>query len=189
MKQSRNPGMKSERGIALISALMVMTVLLALGIAVVYSTTTDNLVTKSQRVGEESFFVADAGVGIARRALAQAVTEEIDKIRNGTYGFYSLPDPPADGTFPNVQVIPDPDLVPNDPFYQRVYARANQLVQIQARNDRLDALNTSSFAVEFKPLSGTVSLTKTDNNNAVQVVIFRYALRVTGTTKGGGSAT
>jgi Tfp pilus assembly protein PilX len=73
----------SERGIALISALMVMTILLALGIAVVYSTTVDTVVTKSQRVGEESFFAADAGVGIARRALAQAVSEEIDKIRTG----------------------------------------------------------------------------------------------------------
>src|SRR5437763_9397263 len=93
---------QSERGIALISALMVMTMLLALGIAVVYSTTVDNVITKSQRVGEESFFAADAGVGIARRALAQAVSEEIDKIRTGVNPLYSIPDPPADGTFPDV---------------------------------------------------------------------------------------
>src|SRR5438067_2212995 len=58
------PG-NSERGIALISTLMVMAMLLALGMAVVYSTTVDTNVTKSQRVGEQSFFAADAGLGSA----------------------------------------------------------------------------------------------------------------------------
>lgn len=178
----------SERGIALISALMVMTILLALGIAVVYSTTVDTVVTKSQRVGEESFFAADAGVGIARRALAQAVSEEIDKIRNGITPFYSIPDSSVD-VFPDVQVVPDPDTVPNDPFYQRVYARANDLVRISARDQRLDDLNGSRFSVEFKPLSGNISLTKTDSNNAVQIIVFHYALRVSGSTSAGGSAT
>jgi hypothetical protein len=178
----------SERGIALISALMVMTMLLALGIAVVYSTTIDTVVTKSQRVGEESFFAADAGVGIARRALAQAVSEEIDKIRNGVTPFYSIPDSSVD-VFPDVQVVPDPDAVPNDPFYQRVYARANELVRIAARDQRLDDLNGSRFNVEFKPLSGNISLTKTDSNNAVQIIVFHYALRVSGSTSAGGSAT
>ena len=64
------PG-NSERGIALISTLMAMTMLLALGIAVVYSTTVDNVVTKSQRVGEQSFFAADAGVGRGQNGALQ----------------------------------------------------------------------------------------------------------------------
>jgi hypothetical protein len=188
MIRNRESTKTGERGIALISALMVMTMLLALGIAVVYSTTVDTVVTKSQRVGEESFFAADAGVGIARRALAQAVSEEIDKIRNGVTPFYSIPDSSVD-VFPDVQVVPDPDAVPNDPFYQRVYARANELVRISARDQRLEDLNGSRFNVEFKPLSGTISLTKTDANNAVQIIVFHYALRVTGSTYAGGSAT
>jgi len=60
------------------------TMLLALGMAVVMSATTDTVTTKAQRVGEQSFFVADAGIGIARRAIEQALSEEINKIRNAT---------------------------------------------------------------------------------------------------------
>src|ERR1051325_3105862 len=132
---SKDCAAKSEKGIALITALMSMTILLALGSLVVFSAVTDTITTKTQRVGEQSFFVADAGIGIARRALSQALSEEIDKIRSGQYPFYSKP-PVSGSTFPDVQVIPDPDAAPNDPFYQRVYARAQELTKVAARDQR-----------------------------------------------------
>ena len=64
-----------ERGMALITSLLATTILLALGMAVVLSATTDTVTTKAQRVGEQSFFVADAGVGIARRAMPGLVDQ------------------------------------------------------------------------------------------------------------------
>src|SRR5918999_5255279 len=78
---------ESERGMALISALMISSIMLALGMAVVFSATTDSTITRSQRIGQQAFFAADAGISIARRALATALEEEIQKIANGTAGY------------------------------------------------------------------------------------------------------
>ena len=97
-----------ERGIALITALLATMLLLALGVAVVSSTTNDTTTTKVQRVGEQAFFIADAGIGIARRAITVALQEEIDRIRSGEETFYAAPTSAGPNKFPNVQVIPSP---------------------------------------------------------------------------------
>ncbi len=192
MKQKLNKGKDNERGIALITSLLATTMLLALGMAVVLSVTTDTVTTKAQRVGEQSFFVADAGVGIARRALEQALSEEIEKIRDGTTPFYSIP-PASGGQFPDVQVIPPPvangSWSAQPAFYQRVKTRADELVRNTARDDAFDQLNGSNFSVSFRPLTGSITLVKQTPNQATQVVLFHYATQVTGRTTAGGSAT
>src|SRR5438477_11674773 len=104
-KERRTQG-ESERGIALITALLATTILLALGMAVVFSATTDMVTTKTQRVGEQAFFAADGGIGVARRALAQAFSETMDQIKAGTIAFYKKNPPLAVGYFPDVQVLP-----------------------------------------------------------------------------------
>src|SRR6266850_5365039 len=140
-----------ERGMALITSLLATTILLALGMAVVISATTDTVTTKAQRVGEQSFFVADAGVGIARRAIEQALSEEVEKIRNGTSPFYRNNPPSSSGQFPDVQVIPNPVASGNwsdqPAFYQNVKARVDQLVRNSARDQEFDQLNGSNFSV------------------------------------------
>src|ERR1044071_4706729 len=105
-----------ERGIALITSLLITTMLLALGLAVAFSATTDTVTGKSQRVGEMAFYAADTGLSMARRALMTALTEEVDDIRNGRAnygqdgsGYYYIGANPFDGGFPDVQIIPDPD--------------------------------------------------------------------------------
>src|SRR5258706_13647794 len=120
-----------ERGIALISALLATTVLLALGMAIVFSATVDTVTTKSQRVGEQAFYAADTGLALARRSLITAMSEELTKIVNGTVtygqdggGYYQVGATPADGSFPTVLIVPDPDSVPSYQFYTNVYARA-----------------------------------------------------------------
>ncbi len=192
MKQVSNKGTGSERGMALITSLLATTMLLGLGMAVVLSATTDTVTTKAQRVGEQSFFVADAGVGIARRALEQALSEEIEKIRDGTTPIYSNP-PASGGQFPDVQVIPPPvangSWVSQPAFYQRVKARADALTRNSARDDEFDQLNGSNFSVTFSPLTGSLTLVKQTPNQATQVVLFHYAIQVTGRTTAGGSAT
>jgi hypothetical protein len=184
-----------ERGIALISALMISAILLALGMAVALSTTTDTITTRSQRVGEQAFFAADAGVAISRRSLSVALQEEIESIRKGTAsygtkGFAFIGDPPEAGEFPDLQVIPDPTTSnwANHPFYINVRNRATQLSQIAKRDNRLRELNGTRFTAEFLPLSGTVTLRTTPGNAryALEEVVLRYSIRVTGTTDAGG---
>ncbi len=188
MIKKRNEQEKNERGIALITTLLVSTILLALGMAVVFSATTDTVITKSQRVGEQAFFTADAGSAVARRALAQALEEEIAKIKDGTAtygtgGFYRK------GTFPDIQVLPDPVADPNNVFYTNVYARANQLAQIEARKIKLKDINGSAFTVQYGKFSGTVSVVKTSSTKATETDVLRYSFQVTGTTEAGGKAT
>lgn len=149
MKNKSHRDKDGERGMALITSLLATSMLLVLGMAVVLSATTDTVTTKAQRVGEQSFFAADAGVGIARRAIEQALSEEIEKIRNGTSPFYRNNPPSSSGQFPDVQVIPNPVASPNwsdqPAFYQNVKARADQLVRNTARDQEFDQLMAAIF--------------------------------------------
>lgn len=186
---------------ALISSLLAMTILLALGIAVVFSTTVDTVTTKSQRVGEQAFYAADTGLALARRALMTALSEEINKIANGTAtygqdssGYYSIGTTPLDGSFPTVLIIPDPEDAPNYQFYLNVYARAQQLVTNAASDSTYSAysgINNASFTVVFRPLSGSVDFSPvpTDPTTAGEAIKLRYSIQVTGTTGAGGSST
>ena len=196
MKTNRKDQHEGERGIALITALMISTMLLALGMAVAMSTTSDTVTTKSQRLGEQAFFAADAGIAIARRALATAIQEEIKKIQDGaatygTEGFYRLPAVTSMDVFPDVQVLPDPVTNPNHPFYQNVYARARQLSAYSKRDERLDELNGTSFTADFRPFTGKISLIKNadDPTTAIETDFLRYTIEVTGQTEAGGRAT
>lgn len=179
----------NERGAALLTALLVMTLMLALGMAAVFSATVDTVITKSHRHGEQAFFVADAGVQIARRALTAALQEKIDQIKAaGASAFYVNEPPASAGQFPNVQIVPDLDQ--NAPFYQDVYRRTRELASLETRNSRLTAINGSRFEVARVQLtSASVTLTPPAGNQATEISVFRYWLQVTGTTEGGGSAT
>ena len=183
-KECRTQG-ESERGIALITALLATTILLALGMAVVLSATTDMVTTKTQRVGEQAFFAADGGIGVARRALAQSFSETVTQIRAGTITYYKNNPPAAVGYFPDVQVLPPPG---DTAFYQAVLARAVQLATAAPRAQRLDELNGSSFTVKYSPISGSVSLITADKYNATESATLRYSIEVTGGTGAGGSA-
>jgi hypothetical protein len=189
MKEMRNNEREGERGVALIAALLVMTLLMGLGIALVSSATTDTTTTRVQRAGEQSFFAADAGIGIARSSLSQALAEEIQKIRDGQSPYYSNPSPSGQNQFPRVQVVPTPDGTWNNAFYQRVRDRAIQLATATSRAQRFTELNGSSFTVTYQPLTGSVTLVPSDASSAVEVVVLRYAIAVTGKTESGGSAT
>jgi Tfp pilus assembly protein PilX len=206
MRKDSNYTNDGERGIALITALMISTLLLALGMAVAFSATSDTVITKSHRVGEQAFFTADAGVAIARRALSLALQEEVERIKRGeaTYGnkgFQTIGTSPDEDEFPIIQVLPDPDTDPNNvvpavgqssnnSFYQNVYVRARELASVAARNQTLRDLNGTSFTVNFRPLSGDISLVRTPgvSTRAVEVDTLRYTIEVTGTTEAGGSA-
>ncbi|HLG13208.1 MAG TPA: PilX N-terminal domain-containing pilus assembly protein [Blastocatellia bacterium] len=177
-----------ERGMALITSLLATTLVLALGMAIVFSVTTDTTTTRSQRVGEQAFFSADAGIGVARRALAQAFSEAIEDVRAGRVPLYSSPVSAGFGEFPNLQVIPAPDGTWNSPFYQSVRDRAVALATAAARREKFEQINGSSFSVVVHPFTGSVTLAKTSATTAVEADVLRYWVEVTGTTAAGGSA-
>lgn len=200
MTDMRNHKNDGERGMALITALLATMLVLALGVAVISSTTTDTTTTKAHRVGEQAFFIADAGIGIARRALSEAFTEEINRIRNGQGSFYSgqasgsnqpvqYSASSGSSQFPNVKVIPPYDGTWDNPFYKRVRDRATELAKVAARTQRFDDLNGSSFTVEYNLQSVNSVLIPTSATSAVEADTLRYWIRVTGKTSGGGKAT
>jgi hypothetical protein len=180
---------QNERGAALIVALLAMTLLLALGLAVVSSATRDNVTTRINRAGEQSFFIADAGIGIARQAFTQALSEEVEKIRQGQSPFFRNNPAQPGQTFPDVQVVPDPDEVNQggNAFYSAVRVRTHEIARQTARAQRFDELNGSSFEITRLQITGNVLQTPPNNGVVTEVVILRYAIGVTGTTKSGGS--
>lgn len=197
MKPESGRDKSRERGMALISALMAMTMVLALGMAIVFSATTDTVTSKIARQTEQAFFVADAGVGIARHSLAQALQDQLALLAAGlnadpqTANAYRNIAPTQTGQFPDVQLLPDPDSTDgrNSPFYQAVINNATALCNSDAtRNSRLNTLNGSKFTVTYGALSGTLSLVPATGTQATQVMVFRYSFKVTGKTDGGGTA-
>lgn len=182
---------------ALVAALLATTMLLALGMAIVFSATTDTTTTKSSRLSEQAFFVADAGIDVARRALVKAFQDRLTLLQ--THMAASPPtetpyinNPPSQtGQFPNVQLLPDPDSTDgqNSQFYRDVLTNAASLCNLAARSQRLNTLNGTSFTVSFAPLSGSVSLVASSATQATQVMVFRYNVTVTGQTAGGATAT
>ena len=134
MKNNQRAQHDGERGIALIAALLATTIMLALGMALVFSASTDTTTTKVQRVGQQAFFAADAGIGVARRALTQAFADQIDKIREEKHPFYKKILPPPAGQFPDAQALPPPDGTWNNSFYSTI--RDNAIQWLQSRRAR-----------------------------------------------------
>lgn len=191
MKNMLNEKRENERGMALIVVLLAMMLLLGLGIAVVSSATSDNVTTKIERTSQQAFFAADAGIGIARQALVLALKEQIDKIKDGDADFYKDEPSTSSGEFPDAQVVPDPDEVDQkeNEFYTDVFARALELTKIAERDNKMTALNGSSFSVTFQQLTGDVSRQDLSATEATEIIVFRYSIQVTGQTDAGGSAT
>ena len=68
--QSRKPEARSDRGIALIVAMLIMVLLSALGLSFTMVTMTEARVAHSYSSGSESFYAADAALELAMNELA-----------------------------------------------------------------------------------------------------------------------
>ncbi|MGA9770820.1 MAG: pilus assembly PilX N-terminal domain-containing protein [Blastocatellia bacterium] len=189
MQNNQRAQRDSERGMALVTALLATTMMLALGMALVFSAATDTTTTRVQRVGQQAFFAADAGVGVARRAMTQAFSEQINKVRTEQIAFYKKVLPAPAGQFPDAQAVPPADGTWTNSFYTAIRDRAIVLATLQARAQKLDAANGSKFTVTYSPFSGTITKQVVDQFNAIEYVTLRYSIAVTGQTTGGGSAT
>ena len=163
--------------------------------AVVFSATMDTVTTKSARVSEQAFFAADAGIGIARRAITKSFENRLAQLKADllaeTVTPYLNPARVDANTFPDVQLLPDPDTTAgqSSTFYSDVLTNAVSLCNNSSRNSRMSNLNGTSFTASFSPLSGKLELIKNSATQATQSMVFRYTITVTGMTEAGGTAT
>jgi hypothetical protein len=182
---------EGERGIALITSLLASTLILALGMAVLFSATSGTVATMNQRTVEQSFLAADAGLAIARQSLAATIQKRIDDIANGVQGvtLYSNPSPVA-GQFPAVQVFPKGDPQNYKDWYQtNILTPATALAQSSDRLQKFSDLNGTKFAVKNMWLSGSVTPNYLNAQQATEVQVLRYTIEVEGRTASGATST
>jgi len=91
---------RSDRGTALITALMAMLLLTALGLALIFSTTTEGMITSNFRNGQEAMYAAD---GAVERVMDDLLTvPDWNNILNGTVRSAFI-----DGSPSGNRVLPD----------------------------------------------------------------------------------
>ena len=64
----------ASRGMALVTTLLLLTVMMAMTLAMVIAVTSDTLITKYYRNARASFYAADSGVNIARQAMLSSLS-------------------------------------------------------------------------------------------------------------------
>ncbi len=167
---------RPQRGAALITALLCMTLLYALALALLLSTTTDTLITASYRASEEAFFAADAGIAMGRRSVAKAVAEQITLIAEGKAPVFRA----------ESQVLPDSLSAPASPFFTAVKSRATELANSEARST---FSNEAQYQIEILSIEGGPSTTPIRNAaNGLESYIYRYEIRSTGKSSYGARA-
>lgn len=67
-------GSKQSHGMALVSTLLLLTVMMAMTLAMIISVTSDTLITKYYRNSRSAFYAADSGVNIARTAMLSSLS-------------------------------------------------------------------------------------------------------------------
>ena len=165
-----------ERGAALITALLCMSLLYALALALLLSTTTDVLITTNYRASEEAFFAADAGVALGRIAVRRAVTEQIAAIAaNPTRAYRS-----------DSQVLPDSESAPNAEFFRLVTERAAVLANEDVRSK---LPNDARYQVEVLSIEGGPTAQPIRNpRNGLESYVYTYTIRSTGRSAFGARA-
>lgn len=169
-------GRTQERGAALITSILCMTLLYALGLALLLSTTTDVLVSSNYRSSEEAFFAADAGVAIGRKAISRAIAEKIADVAAGRTRAYR----------PDSQILPDSASAPSSEFFTAVTARA---AEIANEKERSKLPNKSRYNIEIIDLSGGPATQPVRNpRNGLESYVYSYAIKSTGHSQFGARA-
>jgi Tfp pilus assembly protein PilX len=165
-----------ERGAALLVALLCMTLLFALALALLLSTTTDTLISASYRASEEAFFAADAGIAVGRRAIARSMAEQITAVASN----------PAHAYRPDSQVLPDSASAPNSAFFRDVSARAADIANDESRST---LANESRYQIEVVALEGGPTTSPVRNpTNGLESYVYTYEIKSTGRSRFGARA-
>lgn len=153
-----------------------MTLLYALALALLLSTTTDTLISSSYRASEEAFFAADAGIAMGRRAVAKAVSEQITLIAEGKAPVFQA----------ETQILPDSTSAPSSPFFAAIRTRATAIANSETRS-RFS--NEAQYQIEILSIEGGPSTAPIRNvSNGLESYIYRYEIRSTGKSAYGARA-
>jgi Tfp pilus assembly protein PilX len=95
------PRADSDRGVALLVAMLIMVLLSALGLSLAMVTTTEARVAQSYTSGSESFYAADAAIELAIHELAQQPSW--DRVLDGTSSSSFVDPGMATGVWPGGQ--------------------------------------------------------------------------------------
>lgn len=164
---------RRERGAALITTLLCMTLLYALALALLLSTTTDTLISGSYKASEEAFFAADAGIAVGRRAIRSALATQIQLIANNPARAYNL----------DSQVLPDSTSAPSAAFFQAVKQQTLELANAEKRS-RLP--NDSQYQIDILAFEGGPTGNPIRNpRNGLESYAFTYTIRSRGRSASG----
>jgi hypothetical protein len=151
-----------------------MSLLLALALALLLSTTTDTLISNSYRASGEAFFAADGGVAVGRRAVARALAEEVAAIATAINAGQ------AAGYRSDSQLLPDSTSAPDAEFFKRLKERAQELAN-EATRSKL--ANGSQYQIEVLSFTGGPVVTSGPARHpltGVENYAFTYTIRATG---------
>lgn len=146
-KGIRLSGLQSERGAALVIAIMILLILTVLGIYAVTTSTLETKIAGSERVLQEAFQAADGGVDYGRSVIEMVLDNN------------SLPCTPhaSGGTtlFQEVLGVPGSNWQDNSPYIDPAIGKCGTVIKV----DRLKAIQPEGQTVVFGEPAGETQAT------------------------------
>lgn len=181
-KKRNRKSRAAEQGFAMIVAMMALSLLTALGLAVMFSSSGDIVISGHFRRNEQAFFAAEAGVGLARNAIRQSLNQAI--LTNATAAQDGIDFPAAGQAFDDSQLtslLTNPGLTAADgaPI-------TNALAAIQARSASLGGSGNFNVTLTLEPVGSPVLGTRPAAISGIQqppstiTMQYRYTINSTG---------
>lgn len=179
---------RGERGFAMVVAMMALTLLTAMGLAVVFASSGDIVITGHFRRNEQAFFAAEAGVGLARESLRLALNEAIMDSADAAKDTVTLPT--VGQSFDDSQITSI--LTASSLTSQSGAPITNALSAVQARSSGFG--NNGSFSVTYtlaqdgSPVVGTHAwVGGVQQPPATVTMRYRYTITSTGSNLAGSN--
>lgn len=179
----------SERGFAMAVAMMALTLLTAMGLAVVFAASGDVTITGHFRRNEQAFFAADAGIGIAREALRISLNQAI--LNNANAVSNSIVFPSSGQPFDDSQLTSI--LTSSSLTASNGTPVTNALAAVTERASALGSSGSFNVSLTLAPLGSPIIGTRPAPINGIaqppSSVTMRYAYTLTSIgTNNAGSA-
>lgn len=169
----------TERGFAMVVAMMALTLLTAMGLAVVFAASGDVVITGHFRRNEQAFFAADAGIGIAREALRISLNQVIQN--NANTASSSIVFPASGQSFDDSQLT---SILTNSSLTaSNGTPITNALAAVSARSSSLGNSGSFNLSLTLAPLGTPIIGTRPAPINGIaqppSSVTMRYAYTIT----------
>src|SRR5436853_1946283 len=156
-----------ERGVALVIMLVILSLTIALGLAMYVSANSDLLINGFYRNFHGSFYAADSGLNIARAQLLNQLVGSVP----GTFAVPPIANPTTVATNANNYITTN-------------YGNSVSLNASQAANSWKEQFKITNVTFSLAPGSPTVTTRDTSNNPTGYSYIYNYSLTAMGTAQG-----